>query len=198
MKKVAYALVALVALAAVAVLAYQWLRPPELHGTVLQAPDRAADFALTSSEGPVRLSDFEGEWVMLYFGYTACPDVCPTTMAELKRAHAELGNRADDLQVVMVSVDPERDTPERVGEFVRFFDPSFVGLTGTKEEIDAAAIPFGVYYEKESTDGAMSYLVNHTSSVMVIDPDGYLRYVIPYGVTGEEIAADMRYLMRRG
>lgn len=199
MKRAAYALIVLVAVLAAGAVAWQWFRPPELHGTVLQSPERTDDFVLTGSDGQeVHLRDFEGKWTLLYFGYTYCPDVCPTTMADLKEAHAQLGGRADDVQVVMVSVDPERDTPERISEYVSFFDPSFVGLTGAPEAIDAAATQFGVFFEKVSTDGASTYLVNHTSTVLVVDPEGYLRYVIPYGVSGADIAADLRYLMRRG
>jgi protein SCO1 len=197
MKKAAYGVVALVALLALGAVAWQWLRPPELHGTVLQAPERAADFTLVGSDGqPVRLSDFAGKWTLLYFGYTFCPDICPTTMADLRAARAALGNRAGNVQVVLISVDPERDTPETVGRYATAFDPTFVGLTGTPEQIAAAATPFGVYYAKEGETGAGSYLVSHTSTIMVVDPEGYLRYVIPYGVGGEAIASDLRYLMR--
>lgn len=197
MKKAAYGVVVLVALLAAGAVAWQYLRPPELHGTVLQAPERAADFTLVGGDGqPVHLSDFAGKWTLLYFGYTFCPDICPTTMADLHTARVALGDKADDVQVIMISVDPERDTPETVGRYATAFDPTFVGLTGTPEQIDAAATPFGVYYAKEGATSAGNYLVSHTSTVLVIDPEGRLRFVIPYGVGGEAIASDLRYLMR--
>jgi protein SCO1/2 len=191
--------VAVVAVLAIAFWIIGRMRPPEMRGTVLQAPDAAADFVLTGGDGqPVHLSDFEGKWTLLYFGYTFCPDVCPTTLADLNVMMRELGNRADDVQVIMVSVDPERDSPARLNEYLSYFNPSFVGLTGDVVDIEAAATQFGVYYAKRETEGASGYLVDHTSTVAAIDPQGRMRIVFPYGVSGEDMAADLEYLMRRG
>ncbi len=175
------------------------MRPPELHGVVLQSPQRAADFTLTASTGePLSLSDLRGQHVLLYFGYTFCPDVCPTTLADLRMMAQDLGEKTmEDVQVVMVSVDPERDTPERLAQYMSFFDRTFIGMTGPLEDIDAAATQFGVYYEHNRVEGASEYLVDHTSTVTLIDDDGYVRMVFPYGTPGEDIAADLRYMMRR-
>lgn len=174
------------------------MRPPELHGTVLQAPDQAADFVLTGTDGqPVHLRDLEGKWTALYFGYTFCPDVCPTTLADLDAMIEQLGNRADNMQVAFVSVDPARDTPQRIGEYLAYFNPEFIGLTGDEAAVNAAATQFGVFYAQREVEGASGYLVDHTSTVVLLDPDGRMRMVFPYGVSGHDMAADVRYMMRR-
>lgn len=172
-----------------------WYIPPELHGVVLQSPRQVEDFTLTASTGePLSLSDLRGQWVMLFFGYTHCPDVCPTTLNDLTIMADELGeNRMDDVQVVLVSVDPERDTVERLADYLPSFDPRFVGMTGDLEKIQDVAGRFGVFFEKHENG-----LVDHTSAITVIDPDGYVRIVFPYGITGSEMADDLSYLMRRG
>jgi protein SCO1/2 len=164
---------------------------------VMQSPQPVADFTLTSQTGePVSLSDLRGKVVLLYFGYTFCPDACPTTLAELKKAKAALGTAGEDLQVVMVSVDPERDTPQALGKYLAAFDPTFLGLTGSEEAILAAATPLGIYYARNEGSPATGYLVDHTTTVAAIDRDGYLRIVYPFETQGEDIAADMRYLLR--
>ena len=181
------------------VLAVYWLRPPVLHGTVLQAPDLPADFTLINEQGQeTQLRDFQGKWTLLYFGYTFCPDVCPTTLADLRTMNVALGDKADDAQVVFVSLDPARDTPERMAAYTDAFDPTFMGLTGSPEAIDAAATGFGVFYQKHEVEGASGYLIDHTSTVALIDPKGYVRMIFPYGTPGADIAADLKYFMRRG
>ncbi|MCB0045075.1 MAG: SCO family protein [Caldilineaceae bacterium] len=176
------------------------MRPPELHGMVLQSPQRATDFTLVSSSTgePVSLSDLRGKYVMLYFGYTFCPDVCPTTLADLRMMAQDLSDKEmEDVQVVMVTVDPERDTPERLGEYLGFFDPRFLGMTGPLDEIIAASTQFGVYFEYNKVEGASEYLVDHTSTITLIDPDGYARMIFPYGTPGADLAEDLRYWMKR-
>ena len=171
---------------------------PTFHGTVIQSPDLAADFTLTASTGgQLSLSDLRGKVVLLYFGYTFCPDACPTTLSELKKVPAALGDRADEVQVVMVSVDPQRDTPEVLREYLSYFDPSFLGLTGTEEEVLAAATPLGIYFSAHEGSAASGYLVDHTTTILVIDKAGYLRLLYGFETQGEDIAADMRYLVRQ-
>lgn len=188
---------ALTLVVVLAMLLWWWLRPAQLHGAELQPGAVVADFELLGSGGaPVRLSDFRGKWTALYFGYTFCPDVCPTTLSDLAVMMRALGNLREDVQVVMVTVDPERDTPERLAAYLRYFDPSFLGLSGAPEAIAAAATQFGVFYEREPRSGD-DYLVHHTSTVIVIDPEGRMRVVYPYGVSGADMATDLRYLMRR-
>lgn len=167
------------------------------HGTVIQSPDPANNFTLTGFDGePVSLEDFRGQAVMLYFGYTFCPDVCPATLVELANASQLLGKDAEKLQVIMVTVDPLRDTPEKLEKYVTHFDPDFLGLTGTEDEIAAAATPFGIYYEKQEGSEATGYLMDHTASVIVVDPEGHLRLIYPFGTSGEDIAEDIRHLVR--
>jgi protein SCO1/2 len=188
---------ALVALLAVgALLVALRLRPHSYHGWLLDSPKPAADFTLTSGAGErVSLSDFRGKLVLLYFGYTYCPDVCPTSMAAIAEAMRQLGARAEDVAVLMVTVDPERDTPQRVGEYVAHFNPGFVGLSGTPEEIAAAATPLGIYYEKRDA-GSSNYTVDHTATITVIDREGRVRLVFPFETTAEEIASDLAALLR--
>ncbi|HOU39870.1 MAG TPA: SCO family protein [Promineifilum sp.] len=172
--------------------------PPQLHGTVVQSPDRVPDFTLDASTGErVSLSDLRGKVLLVYFGYTFCPDACPTTLNELKKVPAVLGQSADDVQVVMISVDPQRDTPEVLREYLAHFDPSFLGLTGTDEEILAAATPLGIYYNAHEGSAATGYLVDHTTSVLAIDREGYLRVIYSFETPGEAIAEDMRWLVRQ-
>ncbi len=171
--------------------------PPNFNGLVIQSPNQAPDFTLTAHTGErMSLSDWRGKVVLLYYGYTFCPDVCPTTMNELKKMNAALGRRADDVQVVLVSLDPDRDTPAVLREYLSHFDPSFVGLTGTDEELLAATTPFGIYYNRHEGTAATGYLVDHTASVSVIDKEGYLRIVYPFDTKGQDMAEDVRYLVR--
>ena len=157
----------------------------------------AADFTLDSTLGrPVALSEFRGRPVLLYFGYTTCPDVCPTTLGDLRAAVQALGSDADKVQVLFVSVDPERDTVDRLRTYLGAFDPAFVGLTGPLAEVEAIASRFGVFFQKSSVQSAAGYLVDHTSAVLLIDADGALRLMFPYGTTGEQIAGDTRSYIR--
>ncbi len=197
--RILYGILAISTLIILAVLAVSWLRPPELHGTLLQSSELPADVTLINGQGEtVHLRDLQGKWTLLYFGYTFCPDVCPTTLADLKTMKTALGSKADDAQVVFVTLDPERDTPERLDAYLNAFDPSFIGLSGSEAEIDAAATEFGVFYQKHVVEGASGYLIDHTGTVSLIDPKGYVRMVIPYGVAGADIAADLKWFMRRG
>ena len=188
----------------IAVIALSRMRPYKFHGTVLQSPQPAPDFALNAANGQtIRLSDFNGKLVMLYFGYTFCPDVCPTSLSKLADAMDILGKQADDVQVIMISVDPARDTPEMLSEYMSFFHPSFIGVTGTPDEIAEVATLYGIYYQAHEGTLATGYLVDHTASVMVIDQDGHLKLVYPYTspdqdvyISANDIAADLAYLLK--
>lgn len=172
------------------------LRPYSFHGTLLQSPDAAPDFTLTDSNGQLsNLSDFRGKLLVLYFGYTFCPDVCPATLAEISQAIELLGSKADQVQVIMISVDPERDTPEKLANYMGHFNPGFLGLTGSPEEIATVATLYGIYYEKREGSAATGYLVDHTASVMVIDEKGHLKLVFPFGTPAEDMAADLEFLL---
>lgn len=175
-----------------------FLRPHTFHGTVFQSPEQAYDFTINVADGKaVKLSDYRGKLVLLYFGYTFCPDVCPATLGAVTTALNQLGDKADEVQVIMVSVDPQRDTPEKLAQYVSHFHPSFIGGTNTPDEIAKIASLYGVFYQvsaETTTNG--DYLVDHTATLLVIDRDGYLKLVFPFGVTGNEIADDLKYMLR--
>ncbi len=176
-----------------------WNLPRQLHGLQLESPRVADDFTLQTSTGEVMsLSDFRGKYVVLFFGYTFCPDVCPTTLNDLQQMVKTLGAaRAEDVQVIMVSVDPERDTPEQLATYLNYFDPSFIGMTGSVEEIQPIARQFGIFFERQPGSSNTGYLVDHSAATTLIDPEGHVRMIWTYGIKGEDMAADLAYLMRR-
>ena len=189
------------ALVGVAVFLVGWFvvlpmfRPHAFHGAVIQSSTSAPAVDLTASTGEqVSLADYTGKVVVIYFGYTFCPDVCPTTLAKLDRALDLMGDEADEVQVIMVSVDPQRDTPEALRDYMGYFDPSFIGLTGTDDEIASVATVYGVYFQAQEGSAATGYLVDHTATLMVVDKEGYLKLVLPSDVTAEDIADDLGYL----
>lgn len=173
----------------------QFAAPHEFAGLELTAPQPAPNFTLESADGPVQLSDYQGKFVFLYFGYTFCPDACPTTMATLAQLKRQLGDDADQVQVIMITIDPERDTAENMAEYVAFFDDSFVGLTGDKAEIDAAGAPFGLYYEKEEGSAATGYLISHTTRVYLLDREQNARVAYALDADVDAIAADIQFLL---
>lgn len=171
--------------------------PHTFHGTVLQSPSQAPDFTLQASNNQeVSLGDFRGKVVMLYFGYTFCPDVCPATLAEIAAALDILGKDADKVQVILISVDPERDTPESMAEYVAHFHPAFLGVTGDSDTIAELATLYGIFYQKHEGTAATGYLVDHTATVTVIDQDGHVKLIFPFGLEGEFIAEDIGYLLQ--
>jgi protein SCO1/2 len=172
--------------------------PVTYHGTHLSPAMPASDFALMSADGPVSPSDFEGQVVPMFFGYTSCPDICPTTLLRLSRALElleEEGGDRGDVQVVFVSVDPERDTPERASAYARAVDPSFVGLSGSPDQIAEVAGSYGIYYAKADGSDAIGYLVDHTATITVLDREGRVALLWGATVTAEQMAGDLRNLL---
>lgn len=171
---------------------------PNLHGLQYNPPLPAPDFALKDQHGQVfRLSDQRGRAVLLFFGYTACPDVCPATLTSLKRVHEQLGPGADIVRFVFVTVDPERDTAERVGNFIRAVGhEDFIGLSGTREELEKVWKAYSIYVQKEDAPGSKAgYFVNHTASTFLITSDGKLRTVYQFGTDPRVIASDLRQVL---
>lgn len=168
----------------------------ELQGVAMPQVQAAPDFTLTTADGqPFRLSEQRGKPVFLFFGYTSCPDVCPTTLADLARAKQQAGKAGENVQVVFVSVDPERDTPERIKRYVSNFDPSFVGLHGTDEQLQPVLKAYGVTAIKRPLPNSkLGYVVDHSSYVAVIDREGQWRELFGFGDPVESIANDMRVL----
>lgn len=157
----------------------------------------AADFALMHSSGNVfRLSDQRGKVVLLFFGYTACPDVCPTTLAELNLALQKIPEKAARIQVVFVSVDPQRDTPQAVQEYVGRFNPSFIGLSGSQDDLESIWKEYGVFREEVRSDSAAGVIINHTARVTLIDPQGNLRLSYGFGVPVEDIVHDLNLILK--
>lgn len=174
--------------------------PVEYKGTDISGADFGHRMNLTDHNGTRRsLRDFQGKLIVLFFGYTHCPDVCPTTLADVATALQELSpQESARVQVLFVSVDPERDTPEMLKAYVPYFHPAFLGLYGTPEEVAEAAKEFRVVYRKHVEDGASGYLVDHTAGSYVLDGKGRLRLFLPFAQPARDIAHDLRLLLREG
>jgi protein SCO1/2 len=169
----------------------------DFRGSVLEEPLAVPNFSLHDEEGGTfRLSDQRGNVVLLFFGYTQCPDVCPTTLATWRRVHEILGDDAERVRFVFVTVDPERDTVERLALHVNAFNPEFIGLTGSQDELEAVYQVFNIVHEKDTSSGsAAGYLINHTATAFVIDPEGLWRLRETYGTEAEDIAHDIQLLL---
>lgn len=156
----------------------------------------APDFTLSDPEGnSVSISDFEGEEVLLTFGYTNCPDICPTTLSQLNAVTRELGPEGSkNLEILFVTIDPERDTGKRLGEYVPYFNESFIGLTGSPDDIKKAADAYSVFYEREKRgDPEAAYFMNHTQTLFLIDRSGKLLLLYPFeNFDAGRIAADIK------
>lgn len=172
--------------------------PHVYHATVLQESEPAPsmqELRLASGD-PVDLAAHRGDVVLVYFGYLNCPDVCPTTLDMTARALDELeADQRDQVRLVMVSVDPERDTAALVDGYAGFFDPSFFGATGDPDAVLRVATQYGVFYRANGADEDGHYFVDHTSALMAIDPGGALRLIWSPDATSDEIAADLRELV---
>ena len=169
---------------------------PTFNAVDITGSSYAQNFALTDASGATRtLADYRGKVVALFFGYTQCPDVCPTTMADLARVKSSLGADGARLQVLFVTLDPERDTPALLAEYVPNFDPSFVGLWGNPEQIAHTARDFKVFYQKVPEATPATYTLDHTAGTFVFDPAGHVRLFIRYGEPEPAIASDLRQLL---
>ena len=191
-------LILFVLIGAVAVGVFLFSKPASFRGTTYAEPYPVAPvFELTRANGEsFRLNDMRGKVVALFFGYTSCPDICPTTMAELRQALEDLGAQADQVQVLFVTVDPERDTPERVQEYVDHFNPAFIGLSGSVPELAKVWSDYGVYREIVEGTSAAGYLVNHTARVTLIDQQGNLRVSFPFDAPVEDVVHDLKLLLK--
>jgi protein SCO1/2 len=164
---------------------------------ILPEPRTIADFALIDDQGqPFSLENLRGHWSLIFFGFTHCPDVCPSTLFELKQVHETLTQlRADAAighQVLFVSVDPERDTPEQLDQYVNYFHPDFIGVTGPREQLDPLTLQLGIAYRiEEHESGSAQYDVFHSASVMLIDPQGRLHGVFPAPHNADRMASEL-------
>ena len=155
-------------------------------------------FTLVDTTGAtVTDASYRGRWMLIYFGYTYCPDFCPTTLAKLRQVREGLGDDAGRMQAIMISVDPGRDTPDLLGRYVAAFDPTFVGLTGTPDEIDAVGDTYGLFYEIHEGSAATGYLIDHSTRTYLIGPDGRALVAYPHDATVDAIVADLRWLLEQ-
>lgn len=170
--------------------------PPAFKNTDLTGLDYAKGFSLTDHTGQARtLADFRGKLVVLFFGYTQCPDVCPTTMAEMAAVMKELGPSSNDVQVLFVTLDPERDTQEVLAHYVPAFDKRFIGLRGTPEQTAQTAKEFKVFVAKVAGSTPDNYTVDHTAGSYVFDKDGRIRLFVRHGGGPAPIVHDLRQLL---
>ena len=172
---------------------------PGFKNTDVTGADCCKDFRLTDHNGKVRtLADFRGKAVVVFFGYTQCPDVCPTTMMEMTAVLQQLGADAARVQMLFVTVDPERDTRELLSNYVPAFNPSFLGLYGDMETTARTAKEFRVFFQKQPGATPTSYTVDHMAGSYVFDPQGRVRLFARYGDGGVNLAADLRTLLKQG
>jgi len=170
---------------------------PEFRGVDISEVDYARDIALPDHNGQQRsLKDFRGKVVVVFFGYTQCPDVCPTTMQEMAEVKKLLGPDGDRLQSIFVTVDPERDTPEMLKAYMGNFDPTFLALRGTPEQTTAVAKDFKIYFKKVDGQTPTSYTMDHSAGSYIYDTQGRLRVYYRYGSGVEALAADVRTLLK--
>ncbi|WP_395405832.1 SCO family protein [Pseudoduganella sp. UC29_106] len=168
----------------------------KFENTDLTGLDYAKGFALNDHTGkPVTLDSYKGKVVVLFFGFTQCPDVCPTTMAEMAGVMKELGPQADQVQVLFATLDPERDTKELLAQYVPSFDKRFVGLYGTPEQIAATAKEFKVFYQKVPGKTPDSYTIDHTAGSYVFDKQGKIRLFLRHGQGSAPITHDLKLLL---
>ena len=170
---------------------------PKFESTDISGAGFGREFALTDHTGKSRtLADFRGKAVVVFFGYTQCPDVCPTTLAMLAEAKRKLGSEGDRVQGVFITVDPERDTQALLAQYVPAFDPTFVGLYGDAAATERVAKEFKVLYRKSPGKTPDSYTVDHSSGIYVFDPRGQLRLFVSHGQGADVLAHDLRELLR--
>lgn len=170
---------------------------PVFTNTDLTGLDYARDFKLTDHTGKVRtLKDFRGKAVLVFFGFTQCPDVCPTTMAEMATVMQQLGPQADRLQVLFITLDPERDTQQLLAKYVPAFDSRFLGLYGDAAATAAVAKEFKVFYQKVPGKQPGNYTIDHTSGSYVFDPQGRIRLFVRHGQGAAPIVNDIKLLLK--
>ncbi len=185
-----------ITLAVIGLAIYQFSMPIKYDGAFISPPKAMLDFTLQSAKGPVTLSSFRGKLVVLYFGYTNCPDICPLTLANLRQAMDQIGDKAKDVQVLFISVDWKRDTPEKLASYAAAFRPDFIGLTGSQDRIDSVTKDFGIFYLLNVPDNNGYYSVDHTATVLVLNRQGGLTLTWSNGTQPDSIASDLIKLLK--
>ncbi|MER1939133.1 MULTISPECIES: SCO family protein [unclassified Castellaniella] len=171
-------------------------KPLPFEGSDITGTHLGRDLDMTDTHGQHKtLADFSGKVLMVFFGYTQCPDVCPTAMAQAAQALQLLGKDASKVQVIMISVDPARDTPPVLQAYVQVFDPNFIGLTGTPEQLEKTARSFKAFYAKEAGPTPEQYAMNHSSAFYLMDIQGEARALLGPSLTPEDMAHDIKLLL---
>lgn len=166
-------------------------------GSRLEPPQPVPDLELMSTQNrPFHFSETKGHLTLVYFGYTFCPDVCPLTLVDVKKALADLEGGQDQVQVLFVTVDPKRDTPEVLGRYLNAFDPTYIGLSDEPAKIEAAKEAFKVFSEEvEVDDSAAGYLISHSTYLYVLNQKGEVKLLYPFGFAPEDLRSDLEYLL---
>lgn len=173
-----------------------YARPYAYQGSLIDPPAPAPDFELIDQHGqPYRLSDQKGKVVLIFFGYTHCPDVCPVTLTDFKQIKAQLGNQSKDVAFLFVTADPERDTTEQLKKYLENFDSDFIGLTQERSLLEPVWKDYGVFQAKVESDDPDNYLVDHSARTYTIDKNGNLRLTYLFGTSSEVIAEDVVHLL---
>jgi len=179
----------------IAVVSTQSAKPPVFQGSLIDPPILAKDFLLHDQNGqPFRLSDQHGKVVLLYFGYTYCPDVCPATLVDFKRIREGLGDRVNEVEFVFITVDPDRDTTDQMKNYLGGFAPNFIGLRDEPPVLQQVWADYGIAPQKQPGAGTAGYLVDHPARVYVIDRSGNLRLTFPFGLAAEAMLHDVLVL----
>jgi protein SCO1 len=179
-----------------AVMIFALTRPYHFRGSLIDPPFPAPDFTLPSQKGDFTLSSQRGSLVLIFFGYTNCPDVCPATLSEMKEISQRLGKDAGRVKFVFITVDPGRDSVERTGQYVSNFSPDFYGLSGSEAQLDPVWKAYGVYRSLGDTSQS-NYPVEHSAQQYLIDSSGNLRLTYSFGTPVDDILSDARYLIKQ-
>jgi protein SCO1 len=174
-------------------------QPYKYHGSLIEPPIMAADFELTDQEGETfRFEDQRGKLALIFFGYTHCPDICPSTLVEFQNIYRELKDLADKVDFIFITVDPERDTQGRLKEYFSYFNPDFIALTSDREKLTQVWKNYGVYQQKQESGSATGYLVDHSTRMYLVDATGNLVITYPYGFESFKISEDILFMLEQG
>jgi protein SCO1 len=189
----------IVLLAIIGLISAAFARPYTFHGSVYQPPMTAADFSLTNTDGQrFQLSQQRGQLVLLFFGYTNCPDECPATLAVMKQLFVQLGSQSNRVNFVFVTVDPQRDNPAQIRAFLAKYNTSFIGLSGSSAELTPVWKAYGVYQDLPINSTVSEYQVTHSTQVYLIDPQGQLRLTYNLDSSVDDIYRDIQHILNQG
>ena len=174
-------------------------RPYHYQGSLIEPPIKAGAVELEDQNGETfRLSDQSGKMNLIFFGYTNCPDICPSTLADFQKIYTGLKDKTDQVNFIFITVDPERDTPQRLKDYVGFFNQDFMALTSDRQILERIWKTYGVYQQKQDPGSASGYLVDHSTRIYLVDSMGDLVMTYPFGFGSEKITEDILYMLDQG